>query len=527
MKLSLILEAIDRATAPARRVTAAVEGLTRRGIKPLGKAMQDVDRAGSRFLTGLPTRITALAARVRALAGRAGMGALTKAAEGTGFAIGRLIRMAGGLAAKGLALGTAGAGFLGGWFTSGVIGQASKFEQFRVVLENTEGSAAAAKRAMDWVKQFATVTPYELGDVMEAFVALKAYGIDPTDGALRTLGDAASGMGKPLMQAIEMMADAQTGEFERLKEFGIRSKVQGNQVAFTYQRNGKEITRTAQKSGVAIQKALMGIFGERFGGMMDKQSRTFAGMWSNLSDALTNFQVSIADAGFFDAVKGKLEAMLSRVNALAADGTLAKWAQTISDRMTAIADKAVQFATGTDWAAVGNGLVGIANALLAIVGALGKAYSYASNISAIAARNQAKNGLNGWFVSDLRKAELREQLRSANRRLGMNPNDGIPADQLEKERRALDVTVPGVAPRKPFVPTEAPAWGKPGAFRPLAPPRALVPSSARPAAPAKPAEGKISLHVTTDRGVTATPTQVSARGMKVEVNTGRAMSGVA
>jgi len=52
-------------------------------------------------------------------------------------------------------------------------------------------------------------TPYPT-EVTDAFVKLKAYGIDPQAGALLAAGNAASAMGKGLNQAVEAIADAQT-----------------------------------------------------------------------------------------------------------------------------------------------------------------------------------------------------------------------------------------------------------------------------------------------------------------------------
>ena len=101
---------------------------------------------------------------------------------------------------------------------------ASQFEKFETVLISSTGSAEKAKEAMKWVTDFAVKTPYELDKVTEGFVALKNYGIDPTNGTLRTLGDTAAAMNKPLMQGVEALADAVTGENERLKEFGIVSQ---------------------------------------------------------------------------------------------------------------------------------------------------------------------------------------------------------------------------------------------------------------------------------------------------------------
>ena len=52
--------------------------------------------------------------------------------------------------------------------------------------------------------------------------------------SLKSLGDAASAMNKPLIQAVEAMADAMTGENERLKEFGIRASMKGDEIAYNW-----------------------------------------------------------------------------------------------------------------------------------------------------------------------------------------------------------------------------------------------------------------------------------------------------
>jgi len=371
MNVSLLIRAVDRASGPLKKVAGAARDLGgARGVGGLiaraRAASQELGRLGAARSGGLRRMMS----DVKALAGRAGLRGLELAAHGAGRGIGTLLRGAGGLALKGVGIATAGAGFLGGWLTGGIINLASKFEQFQVVLENTEGSAAGARKAMAWVKDFAKTTPYEVEQVMEAFVALKAYGIDPMNGTLRSLGNAASGMNKPLLQAIEMLADAQTGEFERIKEFGVRAKVTGDKVAFTYMKNGREVTATAKKSAAEIQKALIGIFDARFSGMMDRQSRTLAGLRSNIQDMLANFQLQVADAGFFDFVKGKVQALLDKVNELAANGTLTRWAKQISEWLQKAGDKAWEFATKTDWQGVARDIAGIADAILSVANAI-------------------------------------------------------------------------------------------------------------------------------------------------------------
>lgn len=81
----------------------------------------------------------------------------------------------------------------------GVVGMAQtagKFEQFKTILETVEGSSEKANQSFEWVKQFAVDTPANLDDAMEAFVRLKAYGLDPTNGLMHTLSDTSAAMGK-------------------------------------------------------------------------------------------------------------------------------------------------------------------------------------------------------------------------------------------------------------------------------------------------------------------------------------------
>lgn len=309
LNLRVLIQAVDRATGPIRRVVRALKIDLPNASRIAGNSL--------RSLTGLARR-----------AGQA-LGALA----GLSFAA----------------------------ITAGAIRTGAKFEQFGAVLETIEGSADKARAAMRWVEEFAKTTPYELDEVMEAFVALRAYGIDPTDGSLRTLGDAASAMNKPLMQAVEMLADAQTGEFERMKEFGVRGSAAGNEVAMTYQRAGREVTATSRKSANEIRRNLLGIFDSRFAGAMARQSGTMKGLWSNLMDMATSFQRQIADAGLFDFVKAELAALLGQVNAAAANGQLAAWAKQISEGLVELLTSLKALVTEVDWVAFTQGVISVAN----------------------------------------------------------------------------------------------------------------------------------------------------------------------
>ncbi|QIG68889.1 putative tail tape measure protein [Rhizobium phage RHph_Y55] len=261
-----------------------------------------------------------------------GLDSLEKKAYAVGKALGTVV-------VAGAAITTAAFAALG----KSVIETSAQFEGYGATLETIEGSADKAKKSLAWITEFAKTTPYDVAGVTEAFVKLKAYGLDPMDGSLVALGDAASGMGKTLNQAVEAMADAVTGENERLKEFGITTSVAGDKITYTWRQNGKEMSKTLKKNGVEIAKFLRDNFEGRFAGAMIRQSKTWNGMISNLGDTWTGFQRMIGDAGFFEAVKGQLGRLMDYLGQLQADGTMQKWAKRFSDIFITVTNGAAAF----------------------------------------------------------------------------------------------------------------------------------------------------------------------------------------
>lgn len=297
---------------------------------------------------------------------------IKRAFNDIGDASGRVTRALGGIAAPLAAVfGAAGLGSVGALGTK-IIGTSAEFEKFQTVLETLEGSSDKAKASMNWVQDFAAKTPYDLAGVTDAFVKLKAYGIEPQAGALKSAGDAAAAMGKPLEQAVEALADAMTGENERLKEFGITASTAGDQITYRWQENGKAMVAIADKNSKAmIEKTIEGIWNGRFGGAMDKLSGTWDGMWSNLQDTFTKFFKMIGDAGIFDVLKGELKGVLDTLSAMEADGSLKALAQTISTELVNAFKELKSWVMAVDWRGVWADLKGFGTAVLDVISALG------------------------------------------------------------------------------------------------------------------------------------------------------------
>ncbi|AVS67847.1 tail length tape measure protein [Paracidovorax avenae] len=176
------------------------------------------------------------------------------------------------------------AGVLAGVSFAGFVGKlVSVQREFDVLyssLKTVAGGAAAAEREMSWLKDFARETPFGLAQATQAFVKMKSLGLEPTRAALTSFGNTASAMGKGLDQMIEAVADASTSEFERLREFGIKAKQEGDKVELTFQGVSKTIGNNAQE----IVKYLEDIGNAQFAGAMEERAKTLDGAISALGD---------------------------------------------------------------------------------------------------------------------------------------------------------------------------------------------------------------------------------------------------
>lgn len=244
----------------------------------------------------------------------------------------------------------------------------AKFETLNAQLKTATGSAAGASLAFDSLQQFAKETPYELSEVVGAFIKLKNLGLDPSSEALRSYGNTASALGKTLNDMIEAVADASVGEFERLKEFGIKARSEGDNVAFTFQ----GITTTVGKNAAEIEGYLRQIGSVNFATAMSEKMDTLDGKISNLKDAVDAFYKRLGDAGALNASKSAVDALIKSVNILSEniDDVLAVLALTsggvIAANFTAIST-AIRAAAAS--AAAATGVVGVLGSTLGITAA--------------------------------------------------------------------------------------------------------------------------------------------------------------
>lgn len=193
-----------------------------------------------------------------------------------------------------------------------VIDVTKKYQSFQAVLKNAFGEEGEAKRAFSLIERFAAKTPFQVDELTNSFIKLVNRGFKPTETQLRQLGDLAASQGKSFDQLTEAVLDAQTGEFERLKEFGIKAKQENDKVTLSF----KDQTVTVKKNGDAIRDAVLA-FGDLNGvaGSTAAISETLEGRMSNLSDTWDRFLKQIGELTL-PAINIALGAMADMVEGL-------------------------------------------------------------------------------------------------------------------------------------------------------------------------------------------------------------------
>lgn len=216
-----------------------------------------------------------------------------------------------------------GAGLLAGFFAVSslkdfavqVFNVTAEFQKLSAVLTNTLGSSSAAQGAMSSIQKFASQTPFSVQELTSSFVKLANQGFTPTVDQLRKLGDLASSTGKGFDQLAEAIIDAQTGEFERLKEFGIRASKAGDNVTFTF----KGVQTQTKNTNDAIREYILSL-GDLQGvsGAMAGVSATLGGQISNLGDAWDSLLNTIGTnlAPIYQKALGLTSSFLTKLNDL-------------------------------------------------------------------------------------------------------------------------------------------------------------------------------------------------------------------
>lgn len=181
----------------------------------------------------------------------------------------------------------------------GLVRATSLTQKFGATLTNTLGSRSAAQRAIRELTDLADDLTLPADQIIGSYVKLVNRGLQPTREELVRLIDLASSQNKTLDQLAEAVLDAQTGEFERLKEFGIRARSAGDQVTLSFR--GQEVQ--VRKTDAAITEAIIN-FGALNGiqGSTAAATNNLSGRLEKLGGLVNRLLANLGRGGLGDAI---------------------------------------------------------------------------------------------------------------------------------------------------------------------------------------------------------------------------------
>lgn len=239
----------------------------------------------------------------------------------------------------GAAIGGALAAF--GGLKSG-ISLAAELEQNATAFETMLGSMGAAKALMADLTTFSAATPFEFPEIASSAKKLLAFGVGAADmtNKLTMLGDIAAGIGAPLEDIAAIYGKIKSrGQLtgETLNQMAERGIPIYRALAASLGVAESEIAGMVTKGKIGfaeVDSALAGLTktGGQFSGMMAKQSKTLAGLWSTLTDniglAMAGVVTTIVDA--FN-IRGALSGLTSAIGSFGGwlTATVQRWAPVV------------------------------------------------------------------------------------------------------------------------------------------------------------------------------------------------------
>lgn len=204
---------------------------------------------------------------------------------------------------------------------------ASAAETTEISFTTMLGSEEAALQMMEQLADFAASTPFELSGLQTATRQLLAYGFtaDEVVPMLTAVGDATAALGtgqagiEAVTRALGQMqtrGKASAEEMLQLTEAGIPAWEYLARAIGTDTAGAMEaVSAGAVDADTAIAALTKGME-EDFGGMMESQSKTVAGLMSNLADAIQQPLMELRNSDAYDAFADALEKVVDAAGPL-------------------------------------------------------------------------------------------------------------------------------------------------------------------------------------------------------------------
>lgn len=198
----------------------------------------------------------------------------------------------------------------------------SQFQQLEISFNTMLGSADKSKQLMDELIQTAAHTPFDMSSITSGAKQLLAYGTEAKDvnKTLVQLGDIASGLNIPLGELVYLYGTtvSQGRMFTMdLRQFMGRGVPLAEELGKILHQNTTEVQEAVSKGKVTsdiFKEAIANMTqaGSRFGGLMEQQSKTLEGQWSNIGDSIQQMfnEIGKKSEGVFSSGLSIISAMV-------------------------------------------------------------------------------------------------------------------------------------------------------------------------------------------------------------------------
>lgn len=244
-----------------------------------------------------------------------------------------------------------GAVSFGGLGLKELIGQTirlgKEMEMTRIAFNTMLGSAEKGAKTIALLQKFADFTPFNNDEVIKSGRLLlnAGFATDQLTKKLTMIGDVASGVNQPLVDMVMIYTKAANQgkiQAEELQQLGERGVPILQQFSKMLGLSASEIMELGSKGKLtfdlldeAFEK--MTSEGGQYFNLMEKQSRSLEGKWSNLQAEFTKFATSIGEQSIPGLTKA-LDEFLAKINEMKESGELDALASDAAQMITYAAD---------------------------------------------------------------------------------------------------------------------------------------------------------------------------------------------
>lgn len=180
----------------------------------------------------------------------------------------------------------------------------AQMRQYEIAFQTMLKSADAGTKILKDLQKFAADTPFDVPGVVESAQQLVAFGFaaDEVIPTLRTLGDAAAGLGKST-EGVQQLAYAlgqiktsgtlKTEDINQLTNAGIGAWEMLAQASGKSISEIKDMTAKGMIDSLTAVQVLTDGINKAYGGMMEKTSKEITGLVSNIEETVGNTSVVI------------------------------------------------------------------------------------------------------------------------------------------------------------------------------------------------------------------------------------------